>query len=413
MAVTTTLLRYRWVALTLALVSQWSNALTAQSLAPLAPLFQPELGITKAEVGIFASSAFAGTWMVLLLSGSLSDRFGVRKILSWGQVVMAIPMLLMAMAGSFFQAVAIMLVAGIARGTTLPGSTKAIMDWFPPGNRATAMGLKQAGVPVAGMFTASVLPAIGLALGWRNALALVGLWIIAGGVITGIFYRDVESPPVTVSRKPGMLAGVGELIRNPNIWFIGIISTFFVTAQLSLITYLPLYFKEVVLVPVIPDASARIVAAGGYLAVTQAGGIFGRVFWGFASDRFFGGRRMVVMGLVGAISAAASVAVAYASGGYALWALTALVFVYGATGIGWNGLYHTLMAETAGRRYAATGVGLVMSLSQVGAVVGPPLFGFIVDVSGSYRAAWLFLAALGAAAALSGFLTASREKHID
>jgi MFS transporter, ACS family, hexuronate transporter len=408
-----TLLRYRWVALAMAFTAQWSNALVAQAIAPLAPLFQPELGLTKSEVGVFASATFAGSWVVLILAGSLSDRVGVRKMLFAGQMLMAVPMLMMAVAGSFVHAVVIMLLAGLGRGTVLPASTKAIMDWFPPSSRATAMGLKQTGMPVAGLLTAVALPAIGLTLGWRYAVTLVGLLIIVGGVATGLLYRDIQKPAQAPGRRLGLISELGGLVRNPNVWIIGLISVLFVTTQLSLVTYLPLYFNEVVLLPFIPDEAARIVAAGGYLGVAHAGGIFGRVFWGVISDRLFGGRRMVVLGLLGVICAAALLGLAEAGTGYPLWVLTILAFALGATAIGWNGIHQTAMVEVAGRARAATGVGLIMSLSQVGLVAGPPLFGLIVDVSGLYRTAWLVLTGLAVAAAVVSFLAAGRERHVD
>jgi MFS transporter, ACS family, hexuronate transporter len=169
----------------------------------------------------------------------------------------------------------------------------------------------------------------------------------------------------------------------------------------------------VVLLPFIPDEAARIVAAGGYLGVAHAGGIFGRVFWGVISDRLFGGRRMVVLGLLGVICAAALLGLAEAGTGYPLWVLTILAFALGATAIGWNGIHQTAMVEVAGRARAATGVGLIMSLSQVGLVAGPPLFGLIVDVSGLYRTAWLVLTGLTVAAAVVSFLAAGQERHVE
>lgn len=406
------LARYRWVALGLALLSQWSNALSYQVVAPLAPLFLPELGLTKAEVGLFSSAVFVGSWVVLLVAGSLTDRFGVRKMLSLGQVVGGSLMLAMGAVGSFLQALLVLFSVGVARGSVLPASTKAIMDWFPPSARGTAMGLKQTGVPVAGIVAAAVLPALGLATGWRTAMAVVGLWIIAGGIMTLVLYREASQSGPAEGQKASMRAGVSQLIRNRGVWTLSGMIVLFVAAQNSLITYLPLYFKEVVLVSSMPEESVRIVAAGGYLAFCQAGGVVGRVFWGVASDRVFGGRRLVVLAIVSSITALASVVMSQLGVGSPLWLLTGFVFVYGLNAIGWNGVYHALMVETAGRKYAATGVGLIMTLSQVGLVVGPPLFGFIVDTSGSFQMGWLFLSFVSAGAALTAALSTRGEKHV-
>src|SRR5512146_1802509 len=123
--------RYRWAILGLAFVSQFTGTLAAQSVPPLAPIFQSELGLSKLEIGFFASASFMGFWVVLLGAGYLTERFGVRKIMSMGQVVAGCVMLTMAFAGSFLQAVFVMFVVGLCRGMVHPGASKAIMDWFP------------------------------------------------------------------------------------------------------------------------------------------------------------------------------------------------------------------------------------------------------------------------------------------
>jgi len=401
--------RYRWVMLGVAFIVQFSNALATQGLAPLAPLFQPELGLSKSEVGLFSSIIYAGSWGVLIVAGSLCDRFGLRRLMSVALVVVGLVILCMVRVGSFFEAAAVMFLAGVGGGGVMPGSTKAIMDWFPPRARATGMGIKQAGVPLAGIITASTLPVIGLTVGWRAAIAGVGFAIIAGGVIVGIFCRDVARPTVAMAKPETIGSGVREVIRNRRLWAVSSISVLYVTAQLSLITYLALFLKEVVLVQSIPDDGLRIVAAGGYLALCQAGGVFGRVFWGAVSDRLFQGRRMVVMAIIGALTATLTLLMSVMGPDFPLVALPALLFLFGATAIGWNGLYHASMAETAGRKYAATGTGMSMTLNQFGVVGGPPLFGFVVDVTGSYPAGWTLLTICCAAGVAMSLVMAKGE----
>ncbi len=412
-AIRETVSRYRWVILGVAFLVQMSNALATQAVAPLAPLFQPELGLTKAEVGLFSSIIFAGSWGVLIVAGSICDRFGIRRPMTLALVIIGLVMLSISRVESFHQAAAVMFLAGVGGGIVMPGSTKAIMDWFPPYARATAMGIKQAGVPVAGILTASTLPMIALVVGWRSAIATVGFVIIAAGVATGVFARDVAPAPRAAGRKGSVGSGLRQVLKNRALWTVSGISVLYVTAQLALISYVALYLKEVLLVPVIPDEHTRIVAAGGYLALCQAGGVFGRVFWGVVSDRLFHGRRMVVLAIIGVLSALLSLAMARLEPGFPPVWLSVLLFVYGAVAIGWNGLYHAAMAETAGRRHAATGTGLGMTLNQFGVVGGPPLFGFVVDVSGSYQIAWALLSVFCAAGAILSVYNSRVEGQVD
>ena len=118
-----------------------------------------------------------------------------------------------------------------------------------------------------------------------------------------------------------------------------------------------------------------------------------------------------MLSIIGSLAAVISVVVGYLAPGCPLWVLAAIVFAYGATAVGWNGLYQALIVETAGRRNAGTGVGLSMTLSQFGTVGGPLLFGFVVDTSGTYQTAWLLLACLSATGTLVSVLGARRETH--
>ena len=115
------------------------------------------------------------------------------------------------------------------------------------------------------------------------------------------------------------------------------------------------------------------------------------------------------MAIIGALTATLTLLMSVMGPDFPLVALPALLFLFGATAIGWNGLYHASMAETAGRKYAATGTGMSMTLNQFGVVGGPPLFGFVVDVTGSYPAGWTLLTICCAAGVAMSLVMAKGE----
>ena len=120
----------------------------------------------------------------------------------------------------------------------------------------------------------------------------------------------------------------------------------------------------------------------------------GRIGWGLVSDRIFRGRRVPIMAGIGLLTAVASAATAFLTPGVSLWVIGVIAFVFGANALGWNGLYQALITESVDKRYAAAGVGFAMTLMQAGTVFGPPIFGMVVDGTGSYSFGWGFLAAL-------------------
>lgn len=331
--------------------------------------------------------------------------------MSLGLVATGSLLLSMSLTTSFIQAIAVMFAAGIARGAVFPSSTKAVLEWFPLRTRATAMGVKQMGLPLSGVAAASILPVLGLALGWRTAIAVPGLLIVFVGVATAILYRDSTDSSRMASGGVGFREALVELLRNRSLLVLCCVGFAFLIVQLPILAYLGLYFNDVVLVSSVPDGAARLVVAGGYLAVLQMGGALGRVSWGMVSDRLFGGRRMVVLAIIGGLSALVLLVVQGLGQEDPLWWLTTVVFLCGMMAVGWNGVYNALLTETVGRKYAATGVGLSMTVTEVGTIAGPPLFGFVADVSGSYRTAWLFLVVIAVAGALVAAAAARGERR--
>ncbi len=81
--------------------------------------------------------------------------------------------------------------------------------------------------------------------------------------------------------------------------------------------------------------------------------------------------------------------------------LVVVSLLAGLCGIGWVGMVTVLRAELAPRE----GVGIVTSLGSfmgyAGSLLGPPLFGLLLDRTGDYRLAWRLL---GLCAVLAGLL---------
>lgn len=399
--------RYQWTVVGISSVAQLSNAMASLAIAPLATIFQPELGLTKAQVGFFSSAAFAGAWGVLLIAGSLTDRFGVRKMMAIGQLVTGFFILSIATAGSYVHALAVMLAAGLGRGITAPGVTKAVIDWFPPVGRSTAVAINQTAIPVAGILTASLLPTLALAIGWRGASATLGVVILAGALATAIFYRDRERPR-TAGPAEGFRSSLGSALRNRRLWVVALVGPLYAGVQFCVTTYIALYYKEVILVPAIPDDRARIVAAGAYLAVAHAGSGTARMLWGLLGDRFFIGSRLTLLAAGGAVAAIGALMMSSLQPSANTTAPLLAAFLAGLLMMGTQGLYMLVSAETSGPECAGSGVGLCMSGTQIGFVAGPTVFGLILDVTSSYAVAWRSLAALAVIAAVVTALLARR-----
>jgi MFS transporter, ACS family, hexuronate transporter len=373
----------RWVILALIVLAQTVANIGPLGLPAIASLIRTDLGLTLAQAGSFVSAYYIGPVSMSLFGGMLADRWGTARTLVLGQAVIAAGLLAASAAPSYGVFSVLMIVAGVGYGALNPTSTTAAMSWFPPSQRATVVGLKQVGLPFGGMLGAATLPALALAFGWRRAVVASALAVAASALACALVYRD---PPEEIAARRVTTAGgaLRTVLRTRDLWLVAAATAVFAAMQTVWMAFLALYLQAVV--------GLSLLAASRYLALAQGGGMLGRVAFGLLSDRVFAGRRRTPLAIAGCTSALCSVAIAFTGPGTSAAWLAGLALVFGFAGIGWNGVQHTLMAELAGPGAAATAVGLGLAVSSAGVMLGPVIFGWLVQTAGGYRGPWIALA---------------------
>ncbi len=346
-----------------------------------APFYQQELGLTRAQVGLFFTAFYIGMAGFSFAAGWLSDRLGVRRASFIGHVFAGTAVIFASSAQSFGLAFACFLLTGLGYSFLNPASTKGVLMWFRR-QRATAMGIKQTGVPGGGVLTALVGAPLAAVFGWRATLAGLG----AMNVLFGVAFRFLWREPPEAEGPDG---GRSETAERPRLRIRSLLALSCGTAllligQMSLLTYLPLFLKE--------KLAFSTVHASQWLSITQSGAVLGRVGWGTVSDRLYGGRRKIVLVLIGTISVLLCAAFSTLHKGVSPFILVPLTFFGGFTMIGYQGVSYSLISEIAGQSRAGMALGLMITINAMGTVVGTPLFGYIVDATGSYVVAWQALA---------------------
>lgn len=375
----------RWAILVLVTLVYAAAAMAALAVVPLAPFLRDDLRLSRIQVGLLLSAVYLGGVLMALPAGWLTDRLGTRPTLAGGvaltgalvalaTVTPNLPLLLLCLVGAGF---------GFSVGN--PATGKAVIDWFPSRERGVAMGIKQTGLTLGGVAAALVLPPLAEELGWRDALAMAGALAALVGLAVLVLYRSPASKVGMPAVAQPRLAELGEFLARPGVRVLFAAGFFLSLTQASLLGYFVLYTKETF------DVSS--VTAGQLLALAQAGGTASRLVWGLVSDWFLGGRRRPGVVATALVGAGASVAFALedALPRALLWLLAP---VAGAGAFGWVGLYFALVAEIGGARYAGLLTGVAVASAWSGILVGPTIFGLVVEASGGYATAWLLLAVI-------------------
>lgn len=214
---------YRWVVLAVfALVN-----LTIQALwigyAPIAALSAAYYGVGDLAIGMFAMSFMIAFVPLSIPSSWGIDKFGFRPAVGLGAAMMGAFGILRGLAGSNY-ALAMLCTAGIAASQPLllNSWTTVPAKWFPPGQRATAVGIVTLGNLVgtaAGMVLSPVLVEAGV--GIARLQLYYGLAAAASALLFMLLSRERPAVPPSedaASARALVLDGMKIALSSKRFW---------------------------------------------------------------------------------------------------------------------------------------------------------------------------------------------------
>jgi len=286
-------------------------------------------------------------------------------------------------------------VTGWGYSLVNPSTAKGVFESFPPARRATAMGIKQTGVPLGGIIAATL-----------GAFATAGDWhwvtlVVAGITVAGfaVCLLIVEKPrPADVPVSKSRFGRLGEVVKDMNFTRFVLSNVLYSVGQQNFFAYLTLFLREA------GQASQEF--AGLCYGVAQAASVVGRLGWGTISDFLFKGRRKgltVAIGIAGAVLLAALATTNPRAAASVAFGLSLLL---GLTVASYASLMQTMGVECVEPRLVGSATGYNLVGTYVGSIGGPPLFGWIVDVTGQFVSGWYLcagLVAIGVALLVFGF----------
>jgi len=246
------------------------------------------------------------------------------------------------------------------------------------------MSIKQTGVPLGGALAAGLLPPLALRFSWNFSFIFAGTTIILSGLLSQILYQQSQGKNMNPDFDPKGKSQVicGRTYWDKNIILLGIGGAFCAIVQISLVTYIILYLKDV--------KNFDLILAAFCLTLVNIGGILGRVFWGMVSDWLFKGSRKALLKIIVSLIFLTSLILAL-NMPLSLVVLFVVLFIFGFSAMGWNGIFLAFIGELADKDTAGRAVGLCMMLTFIGNLIGPILFGKILDMTRSYSLGWYFL----------------------
>ncbi len=356
--------------LTLAFGLAFLLHLLNMSIAPMVNDIMSEMSLTHAEFGLIFSVAVLSLMLFRIPWGPLGDRIGYRNAFRIALPWVAILAVIRALSPSYVTFLVSHFLLGVGLAVVMPCLPLIVKEWAV-GRPGFATGLYISGFAAGNAAALGLTPYLLELLSWRHVLLTYSGLAIILALLWWTLARSTARPTSEFQMR-GLIA----VLKDKYVWVLLLFMMASVGGYDTMAVWLPKILDVKELAPIL----ATLLPLGFFLA-GPAVGLF--------SDKFHNTRTTVA--LLGIVSAAAIVGVNYAP--FPLLLLCIFVAGFATMGV----LTIILAIPTHHQRlapFAASVVGLISSLGNLMSLTMPVLFGYLIDVTGTFQASLFTLAAL-------------------
>jgi NNP family nitrate/nitrite transporter-like MFS transporter len=364
-------------------------------IAPLGTRYSSELGLSATQTSLLVAMPVLVGSLGRVPVGALTDRFGGRMMFTVLTLASAVPVLLVAFAGSL-KSYALLLVFGFflgIAGTTFAVGIPFVNAWFEPARRGFATGVFGAGMggtALSSFFTPRLVRSIGYV---PTHLIIAGALVILGALLW-LLMRDSPAWKPNLAPVVPKLAAAAKL---PLTWQMAFLYAVAFGGFVAFSTYLPTYLKNVY--------SFGLTEAGTRTAGFAIAAVIARPIGGTLADKI-GPRKVVAISLAGAAVMSVIVALRLPP---EIPAGTTFVLMALFLGLGTGGVF-AWVAELAPAERVGSITGIVGAAGGLGGFFPPLVMGATYNEAAHSYTIGLVLLTITAVGALLFTLFGIRRK---
>lgn len=227
----------RWLVAFALFTAALLNYIDRNVLGLLAATIQRDLGISNQGYAGIVNAFLIAYTVANLLSGRVVDKLGVRLSLALFLCWWTVASSLTGLARSLGQLCGLRFMLGLGEAGCYTASPKAVGEWFPASERATAVGIYSAGGAVGATVAPVMVAVVAANFGWRWVFAvtpiLAGLWML----LWFWLYRNPATHPNMTDEERHLLSAHfaaaqsaaeeprqterelwGRVLREPLVW---------------------------------------------------------------------------------------------------------------------------------------------------------------------------------------------------
>jgi ACS family glucarate transporter-like MFS transporter len=421
--------RTRWAVLAILFIVTTINYADRATISIAGPEIKKAFGLSAVEMG-YIFSAFAWSYVLAQLPGGwLLDRFGSKityffSILLWSLFTLFQGAIGFLTGGA---AVAVLfllrLLVGAAEAPSFPGNSRITSAWFPTHERGLAAAIFNSAQYFATVLFAPLMGWLVHSYGWQSVFYVMGaLGITMAFLWTKTIYGPKQHPSLSASelqyiqaggalvdidggkgskdganaRQVNTLACIKELLGNRMLLGVYIGQYCITTLTYFFLTWFPVYLVQ--------ERGMTILKAGFVASLPAVAGFLGGIVGGWLSDRLakrgyslsVSRKVPIVLGMLMSMS---MIACNYIQADMLVVAVMSLAFFgKGVGALGW-----AVVSDTSPKEAGGLSGGLFNTFGNTAGITTPIVIGYIVQGTGSFAGALVFVGA-NAAMAIASYL---------
>jgi len=348
------------------------------------------LGLTSGEFYLCITASSLAPIAIALISGMLTDRIGVKRVILYGSIIAVIGALLRLLATGFPDLFIYCILMGVGLGTVGGNVPKLVGQWFHVRQIYLAIALFTTALgigPLLALATGNLFPT------YSWGFLVMGLVLVAMIVVWGIWAKDrpkeyLEDGKaiVGVSFKDSLLT----VAKSKNIWVLALSYALVAGVVAGWVGGMPLFLKE-----------TKAVAgdtAGVVVSLSVVGYIIGIVLWTWVAEKVGYIKPVFIACMIG--SGTTGLLTYVFAPGIGMWVLAIFPGLFMGAGPP-LAMQMPLRLREIGTRYAGTAMGMIASVGYIlSFTLLPFMFTPLWEGVGPMPAAWLLCVALWAAGGL-------------
>lgn len=390
---------YRWVIVLSGIIGLFAClGLGRFSLGMLLPSMGEGLHLSYSLMGLLSTINFFGYLLAVLLCGKLKDMIGFRALICLGLLLVAVTMIGVGCAESFWLITLCYFLTGVGTGLANVPIMGLIPVWFGNTSRGSAAGMCTIGNGLGLLFTGKVVPLLNADGGsWRQSWLVLGFFVLLLAFVNYFLIR--EKPKVASDQMGTALPEGNAAVVSPKKQLIYFCGAIYFLYGFSYVIYVTFFVTALV-----QERGMTEAAAGNIWSWIGCISLVSGPLFGYLSDKY--GRQFGLM-LVFFLQCIA----------YLLFTLEGVpfsllisLFCYGLTAWSVPSIMSALIGDYVGPIRATALFGFMTFLFGIGQIVGPAIGGWLGDLSGSFSPAFFLALALTVLAfSLSWLLPAPAE----